>query len=384
MDRFLVNDIYSPLSRESVFECSAEGIVVVDDSGAIVKVNNSANGMFSYDSGELLGKKIEDLIPTRFLSNHRSLREEYKNSFHPRTIGVGKDLFAKRKDGSEFPVEISLSPIQNSSGFQFVMAYIIDTSLRKRKDEELVKAHNDLLNYSEALKKSNAELENFANIASHDLQEPLRKIISFGERLQISEMQNLSEGGKNYLIRMQSAAARMQELIGSLLHFSRLSSENEKFQPVNLTNTLFQVLDDLEVAIENSKAQFEIDELPVIDGSSYQIAQLFQNLIGNAIKFRKKDVSPLIKISCQKKMGLTVFEEMIEIQIEDNGIGFNEKHSAKIFDLFQQIEGKKYGGSGIGLATCKKITLKHGGDIVVKSEEGKGSSFFITLKTKHH
>jgi two-component system sensor kinase FixL len=197
-------------------------------------------------------------------------------------------------------------------------------------------------------------------------------------------MENLSEAGKNYLARMQSAAARMQELISSLLHFSRLSSENEKFQPVNLTNILFQVLDDLQVAIENSKAQFEIDELPVIEGSSYQLAQLFQNLIANAIKFRKKDVSPLIKITCHKKMDTILLEEMIEIQIEDNGMGFNEKYSQKIFEPFQQIEGKKYGGSGIGLATCKKITLKHGGDIIAKSEEGNGARFTITLKTKHH
>lgn len=364
---------------EALFLHATEGILVANKKGEIIRMNPSSEKMFGFSKNELIGQKIEVLLPKRMEHTHLSQREGYNKTPHPRSMGSGMNLFAKRKDNSEFPVEISLSPY-TKDGESFVIAFIIDISIRKKIEDDIKKKKEELELLTENLKESNKELENFAYISSHDLQEPLRKIQSFGDRLRSSESESFSEKGKDYLDRILNAATRMQGLIDDLLSFSRLSSRAQVFSTVNLNKVLKEVLSDLEVTVERTGTKIKLEKLPTIVAEPTQIRQLFQNLISNAIKFRKEDEIPIIKIySKPSKSG----SELIDIFFEDNGIGFDEKYLDKIFNIFQRLEGQKYEGSGIGLSICRKIAMFHGGNIMAKSKVGTGSKFIVTLAIKH-
>jgi two-component system sensor kinase FixL len=355
---------------EALFAFATEGILVTNKAGEIVKINPATEKMFGYNAGELLGKKIEILLPKRIEKSHVKNREGFNKNPHPRSMGIGMDLYGRRKDDSEFPVEISLSPFTTSEG-SFVIAFIIDITIRKINDDYIKKQKEELEILATELKKSNEELENFAYISSHDLQEPLRKIQSFGDRLKTMEANNISEKGVDYLNRIINAAERMSVLINDLLLFSRLSSRAQPFEKVNLNTILKEVLSDMEVTIEKTKAKIEAGTLPAIDAEPTQMRQLFQNMISNAIKFRKEKEVPVVKISSKEisEHG----RQLLEISFADNGI----------FNIFQRLEGQKYEGSGIGLSVCKKIANRHGGNIIAKSKAGKGSTFIVTLAVKH-
>jgi two-component system sensor kinase FixL len=245
-------------------------------------------------------------------------------------------------------------------------------------------AEEQIRRYAMELERSNSELQDFAYVSSHDLQEPLRKIRAFGDRLK-REANELNDKSIDYLERIINAAERMQNLINDLLSFSRVSTNAKAFQKLDLNQLAAEVLSDLEVAIEDSKVVIEIGDLPTIEGESIQIRQLFQNLIGNAIKFRKADVAPQIKIYSEiveqgSSPGSKLNNENnIKIYFRDNGIGFDDQYKDKIFQIFQRLEGRKYEGSGIGLAICKRIATSHGGDIEAYSTLDVGSTFVITI-----
>lgn len=254
----------------------------------------------------------------------------------------------------------------------------------KEKENIVHKQKEELEKLAHDLKNSNSDLEQFAYVASHDLQEPLRKIQSFGDRILSNEKQNLSEQGKDHFSRMMNASERMQTLINDLLSFSRLTTKAEPFAPVDLNELLKEVLSDMEVTVEKTHAKIDSQNLPVIKADSTQMRQLFQNLISNGIKFRRDDVNPVVKIySANMKTPQSPEKEYVNIYFEDNGTGFDEKYSEKIFNIFQRLEGKKYEGSGIGLAVCKKIALRHGGNISVQSKIGKGTTFIVSLPINH-
>jgi two-component system sensor kinase FixL len=366
---------------EALFTFATEGILVANKAGEIVKINPATEKMFGYSAGELFGKKIETLLPRRVENSHMKSREGFNKNPHPRSMGIGMDLYGRRKDDSEFPVEISLSPFNTKDG-SFVIAFIIDITIRKKNDDYIKKQKAELEILAIELKKSNEELENFAYISSHDLQEPLRKIQSFGDRLKTMEANNFSEKGLDYLNRIINAADRMSVLINDLLLFSRLNSRAQPFEKVNLNTILKEVLSDMEVSIEKTKAKIEIEPLPSIDAEPLQMRQLFQNMISNAIKFRKENEIPVIKIFSGEisEQG----RQLLEISFSDNGIGFDEKYNDRIFNIFQRLEGQKYEGSGIGLSVCKKIANRHGGNITAKSKTGTGSTFLVTLAIKHN
>jgi two-component system sensor kinase FixL len=360
---------------EALFLHATEGILLSNKNGEILQINPSAEKMFGYNKNELLGQKVEVLIPQRISHTHVAHREGFDKKPHPRNMGSGMNLFAKRKDNSEFAVEISLSPYTKNNE-SFVIAFIIDITIRKKIEDDIVKKKEELEILTEHLKASNKELENFAYISSHDLQEPLRKIQSFGDRLKSVEKENFSEQGNDYLNRILNAAVRMQNLINDLLAFSRLSAKTQIFSTIDLNTLLKEVLSDMEVTIDNTGTQIEAEELPTIVAERTQIRQLFQNLISNSIKFRKENEKCVIKIYSKPSLS---DKKLINIYFEDNGIGFNEKYLDKIFTIFQRLEGQKYEGSGIGLAICRKIAMFHGGNITANSSIGKGSLFVVTL-----
>jgi signal transduction histidine kinase len=234
------------------------------------------------------------------------------------------------------------------------------------------------------------ELQEFAYGVSHDLQEPLRKVMAFGDRLREKYAPQLGEDGLDYLNRMQDATKRMSALINDLLALSRISTKAKLPVPVNLNTIVSEVLSDLEVLVEKALGKVEVGALPTIDADPTQMRQLFQNLIGNALKFRKKDVAPLIKVTAEPAVNPASLEAdgrngdpQWQIKVQDNGIGFEEKYQERIFEVFQRLHGRsEYQGSGIGLALCRKIVVRHNGAITAKATPGEGATFLITLPEK--
>lgn len=259
----------------------------------------------------------------------------------------------------------------------------IKNLLEMRMLHQRVQMHNQILEdqvqaRTAELERSAEELTDFAYIASHDLQEPLRKIIAFGDRLSGKFGSVLNETGRDYIDRMQKSAIRMKSLIDSLLHFSRVTSHSTPFQQVDLNEVISEVLSDLEVQIERTKGRVEVDTLPRVEGERFQMHQLFQNLISNGLKYHSDERVPVIKI---KYAGFD--NDLEEIYIEDNGKGFDEKHLDRIFRPFERLHGhSEYSGTGMGLAICHKIVTHHKGQITAKSQPNKGSTFIIKLPGK--
>jgi signal transduction histidine kinase len=224
------------------------------------------------------------------------------------------------------------------------------------------------------LARSNAELEQFASIASHDLQEPLRKVRTFTQQVTATEADRLSDKGRDYLQRANSAAERMQKLIEDLLKFSRVATHGRPFAPVDLSQVTRDVLEDLEAQVESSDALVRVGELPTISADALQMRQLMQNLISNAIKFRRAGISPEISIEA------TVADDDLRLTVRDNGIGFEPQYSGRIFRVFERLHGRgEYPGTGIGLALCRRIAERHGGTILADAELGSGATFTVTL-----
>ncbi|NUO09936.1 MAG: HAMP domain-containing protein [Candidatus Brocadia sp.] len=239
------------------------------------------------------------------------------------------------------------------------------------------------------LSRSNSELEQFSYIVSHDSQEPLRKVMAFGDRLAAKFGKTLGNEGMDYIERMKSASQRMKTLIMDLLMYSRVSTKAQPFMQVDLSKVVQEVLSDLEVKIEQTGGCVKVGDLPIIDADSLQMRQLFQNLIGNALKFYRKEEFPVMEVQAcildnqEKGFNGNYHNKMCQITIEDNGIGFDEKYAERIFGVFQRLHGRdEYEGTGIGLSICKKIIECHKGSIRAKSVPGKGAKFIITLPMK--
>lgn len=245
-----------------------------------------------------------------------------------------------------------------------------------------------LQHFAIELKRSNRELQDFAFVASHDLQEPLRKIRAFGDRLQGSYADHLGTEGQDYIRRMQSASERMSRLITDLLTFSRITTRTKPFLPVSLNQVAAEVLEDLEVAIEETGARISFGELPVIEADEFQMKQLFQNLISNGIKFRRPGVAPVISVSADPHPEGSPTEaspSLVTLRFTDNGIGFDESYIDRIFLPFQRLHNKsQYSGTGIGLAVCLRVVERHGGTLTATSEPGSGSTFIVTLSRINH
>jgi len=295
------------------------------------------------------------------------LDEEY-------SLAGGRKLFVHVM---KFPV---LDPDGKVIGTQGVL---FDITERKLAEDALRQSDEKLRQFTAQLEHSNRELQDFAYVASHDLQEPLRKIVVFGERLKEKTGESLAAEPRDYLERMQKAASRMQTLINDLLAVSRVTTKAHPFAPVDLAAVTREVVGDLETRIEQVKGRVEIGELPVIDSEQLQMRQLLQNLIGNALKFRKPEEPPVVKVAA-RKFSDDSGRELCELTVSDNGIGFEEKYLDRIFNVFQRLHSRnEYEGNGMGLAIVKKIALYHGGDITAKSKPGVGTTFILTLPATH-
>jgi light-regulated signal transduction histidine kinase (bacteriophytochrome) len=272
-----------------------------------------------------------------------------------------------RKNGTPVWVELAVALARDPHGHpQYEIAIFDDITERKKAEAALREAH-------EELKRSNSELEQFAYVASHDLQEPLRMVSSYTQLVMKRYGERLDGDAREFMAYVVDGAARMKQLIEDLLAYSRVGTKGKEFKPVPLENALKRAITNLRAAIEESGAEITHDALPTVDADEVQLAQLFQNLMGNALKFRGAE-KPHLRISCSEK------DNEFEIRVQDNGIGIEPQYFERIFMLFQRLHTKgDYPGTGIGLAICKKVVERHGGRIWVESEPGRGSSFNFTL-----
>jgi PAS domain S-box-containing protein len=351
---------------QAVTETANDAIVSADSESRIIYFNKCAEGMFGRTASETIGKPLSLLMPDGYWPSHKAGVRRYLETGEKKLIGNIVEVEGKRSDGTLFPIEISLASWKTVKG-TFFTAIIRDISERKRIQKELEAKTTEL-------KKSNQELESFATVASHDLQEPLRTVSSYLQLFEKRYREKVDKEGKSFIEVAVNAAHRMKTLINNLLEYSRLNSGRE-FKKVNLNDVITHVLLSMRETIESKKAKVHLRSLPVIKANAFQMTQLFQNLIINGIKFAKKDVPPEITIGSKEH------QDEYEFFVADNGIGIEAPYLSKIFEIFQRLHNmEEYPGTGIGLSICKKIVENHQGKIWAESEPGKGTVFYFTIR----
>src|SRR5271168_330002 len=349
-----------------LLEAAPDAMVVVDQSGAIVLLNVQAETQFGYRRDELVGQKVKNIIPEGFAERLVADALRSVEDALAQQIGTGIELVARRKNGSEFPIEIMLSPLESAEGI-LVTAAVRDITARKQ-------AESQLLNKVEELNRSNEELGQFAYIASHDLQEPLRMVASYTQLLSRRYKGKLDSDADEFIAFAVDGANRMQRLIQDLLSYSRVGTKGQELLEVSSEDAFKQALLNLQGAVEASGALVTHDALPTVLADEMQLIQLFQNLIGNAIKYQNPGI-PLIHTSAARNGG-----NKWTFSVKDNGLGIDPQYFERIFGMFQRLHKREeFAGTGIGLAICKKIVERHGGSISVESEPGHGSTFHFAL-----
>jgi PAS domain S-box-containing protein len=464
-----------------VVEAAPSAMLMVDGERRITLVNRKTEDLFGYDRKELVGQRIETLLPERFRERHAGYVKSFLGAPTARPMGAGRELFGRRKDGREIPIEIGLNPIETPDGV-YTLASVIDITERKRAEaaqqrlaaivensedaivsttldgaitswnrgaerlfgysadeavgrpasmlvperlaDEEVRVmdrlrRNEQIDHFETvrrrkdgtevdvsemvspvrngagelaggsrisrditelkrrdteLQRSNAELEQFAYVASHDLQEPLRMVANYTELLAERYKGKLDAKADKYIYYASDGARRMQRLVTDLLAYSRVGSQGKPLRPVASADVLMSVLQSIHPLLRDAAATVEHEGLPIVFADEVQLRQLFQNLVGNAIKFRA-EAAPRVTIRAVQQGDRWLFS------VADNGIGIDMKYADRIFQMFQRLhELGRYEGSGIGLSIAKRIVERHGGRIWVESREGHGTTFHFTLR----
>lgn len=369
-------DVAQPLRNinfevlQRVVEASRSPLIITDNSLAdnpIIYSNQAFLDLTGYGLSEIIGKNCRFLQGAETdKSTVKQLRDAVQNGTYVRVT-----LKNYHKNGEAFWNDLVMSPVTNAEGkTTHFLGMQLDITDR-------ITANEQLQAKSEELERSNHELEQFTYATSHDLQEPLRMINSYIQLLNKRYGDKLDEDAQTFLGFATEGAERMQELINDLLSLSKVSSSENRFMQVDIGKTVDRALQNLRMSTEESNAQITVNELPELNVDATQISQLFQNLIGNAIKYRHKDTAPQITISAKKHKNSYVFS------VADNGIGIPKEHFERVFTIFQRLHTRtEYPGNGIGLSICSKIIDKHGGKIWVESITGKGSTFYFSLPVK--
>jgi PAS domain S-box-containing protein len=344
-----------------LYDFAPVGYFTIDKSGLILEVNLTGAGLLGIERRSLIKKPFSIFLhkgdkDTFYMYRKQILEKKKRHTCEVRL---------KRKDKSEFNAQLVGIAVEDSEGNELCRTSVIDITDRKRAEEELKQKVKELA-------RSNSDLERFAYIASHDLKSPLLSIGGFSKMLKEKYKNKLDKDAHKHIDFIVNSTVRMEALINDLLNYSRIATASRKLNPIDVNKIVVKAIANLTVEIERNRAKVTHDSLPTVMGNDFQIEQLFQNLIGNAIKFRSQE-PPRVHISVEQQGEDWVFS------VKDNGIGIASENRVRIFNIYQRLKRGEYEGAGIGLATCKKIVEIHGGRIWVESELVKGSVFYFTI-----
>ena len=369
--------------RERLFRLLAENmsdaVLLQSPTGEVLYASPSTERVLGVDADELTGRNLFDILHP---ADEKRLRSGAHQSMLEGTKYTQSLVRARRRSGEFVWLELASKPIsRDDGGVEHILSSARDVTERIEAEEQAAR-------YRSELEKRNRELQDFAYVASHDLQEPLRKIRAFSDLLEEDYGDRLDEEALAYIDRVQDAAIRMSTLITDLLQFSRITTKGEPFSEVDLSDVVRGVISDLEIAVSESGAEIVVGELPTIEADPMQMRQLFQNLLSNALKFRQEEVQPVVHVSATVERNAdarpSAAAEICRITVSDNGIGFDSQYVDRIFSPFQRLHTRRqYDGTGMGLAICRRIAERHNGTISADSTPGEGSTFIIELPTRH-
>ncbi len=363
----------STATLRSLLESAPDGIVIVDGTGTIVLVNTQAQKMFGYEEAELVGRPVDDLLPDQVRARHAEHRHRYAQNPTTRPMGIGLMLSGRRRDGSEVPVEISLSPLTTPDGV-LVTAVIRDVTERRRIEERVRNLNEDLARRVAELAAVNKELEAFSYSVSHDLRAPLRSIDGFSQALLEEHAAQLDETAMDYLRRIRAATQRMGELIDDVLDLSRVTRREMRHDDVDVSGLATTVMAGLTRAQPERPVEVHVAEGLRGRGDPALLRLLLENLLGNAWKFTAGETPARIEV------GIERVGDRLAYYVRDNGVGFDMAYADKLFGAFQRLHAaNQFPGTGIGLATVQRIVLRHGGQVWAHGELGRGATFFFTL-----